>query len=348
VDPVVEVAEGLVRESFTTPLREQRFEHGGNVVELDLLLEQGCQTITAEPATKVDIVGGLGATNDSYFSHRSPGAAVGAAGHAHLETTTFEPLVVESLLESINELGHDAFRFGECLATRRQRDARERTARHRPQVFDTDDTVTLEDVGDCTAVLGCDAGNHDVLLGRHEEEDVVTLGNLAQGTAQELSVKFVLHTTRCHANADFEAAVTGGAPSEVVARRAEGECRGGAQWQVVARLDFGAERVNANVGGHVLHAGAAAVRAVTKVAVGGDDGAQEAVDFVGRDEGQGISQAGEGFGLGVRAAKTTGDDDVVALTKLGVCGGNKTHVLGEDVNAVLVGVGDGDFELRGK
>ena len=75
------VTEGLVRGTLIAPAREQRFEHGGEIVEFDLLLVETGEPVTTEATTEVDVVGVLRATNNADFGHGRSSAAIGAARH---------------------------------------------------------------------------------------------------------------------------------------------------------------------------------------------------------------------------------------------------------------------------
>src|SRR5690606_32119869 len=108
----------------------------------------------------------------------------------------------------------------------------------------------------------------------------------------------------------------------------------GRQRDAGALLDLALEPGDAAILDRVLEAGVPAIRAITVVALRGDDGGADRIDLIGRDEANDIGQARERLGIAMAHAEAAADGDVVADQPAVLDDADETEVLREDVDVV--------------
>src|SRR5208282_3552493 len=83
-------------------------------------IERG-QAISSSPATEVEVVRRLCATDDAYFGDRGPGATVGTSRHPQLQRAPSHLARGQGAFEASDELGQSTLGLRERLRARGER-----------------------------------------------------------------------------------------------------------------------------------------------------------------------------------------------------------------------------------
>ena len=136
-------------------------------------------------------------------------------------------------------------------------------------------------------------------------------------------------------------------PAEVILELALGlRPQGLDRMAEIAGLELLLEPGHAAVVDQILHPGMAPLLPVTVVALQGQDRLHQIQQVFAGYVAEGVGRAGEGFLLVVGAAHATAHVDVAALgSALGIAEQHQADVLGEQVDRVVPGNGDGHFEF---
>ena len=190
-----------------------------------------------------------------------------------------------------------------------------------------------EDRFDDGLLRGGDTGDGEV-LGRSEAEVAgVNFGNFPEGGFHRPA--FLIDDSSAENVEAIEPSAIGAlVPTERILNRCEMEVAGRTKSNARAFLDLAFEPHNAAILDGVFQTRMLAVRAVSEVTLGGEDGLSNLVDLIGRDEAQNIGQAREGFGISMAHSKPAADSHIVADELAVLDDGDVAKILGKDIHIV--------------
>ena len=273
------------------------------------------------------------------------GAAVRAAGHACGEDFVLEAQVLDFGFELVHDVRQDAFALGH-----RQTASGQGGAGHRPAA---DGRVILGELSRCGGAASLQAArghsgsiSQKMMLwwGVRRIGNRIVRADFAEG-------RFQLHGFGVFDAAvlDVEAveplAVALLVPAHAVVEAVHAD--GSQRFERIAEVlfDFAAEAVDAPIVNEVLHAGDFAVGPVAEVALHFHDRNAQIDHARGVDVAHRNRDGGKCFLGAGRDAEAAADEDVVADDVEVLGHREEADVVGVDVDAVVAGKADGDFEL---